>query len=288
MGSTKTVWLFYGGLFLGYPQGMSAPFVFPPFVPRLLAFDLDGTLIADGGVSLPEATAEALARVRAAGLKLAIITGRDQPPRAVREAMQPDVVATNNGGRVEVDGTLHAEARFSAADLQAALAHELADARVVVFTGDHIYVDLPAGRDPEPWMLARSYKPMQEAPSEGIVKIGFYHPQVAGHAERLRRSHPHLVMTGAQAPYEQFLTVTPAGAHKAAALTLAAEALNIPLAHTVAFGDSDNDEVMLEVAGFAVQVGQLPLLARHANAQVPSHREVAAYLDGLLELVPER
>ncbi len=258
-------------------------FVYPPFAPRLLAFDLDGTLIADGGTKLPQATAEALARVRAAGIRLAIITGRDQPPRAVREAMQPDVVATNNGGRVEVGDQVHRESLFTAADLEAVLAHELEDARVVVFTADTIYVDLPAGRDPEPWMVARTFRPMREAPAEGIVKVGFYHPDVAGYAERLRQSHPHLVLTGAQPPYGHFLTVTPTGAHKAAALTLAAEALGVPLEETLAFGDSDNDEVMLEVAGFAVQVGDLPLLRPHAQAHLADHTEVAAYLTGLLE-----
>lgn len=257
--------------------------VLPPFAPQLLAFDLDGTLIADGTVHLPDATAAALGRAKSAGLKLAIVTGRDQPPPSVRRAMQPDVIATNNGGRVEVNGTLHTEVSFEPADLSAALAHELGDARVVVFDADTIYVDLPTGISPEPWMVARNYQPMSSAPKEGIQKIGFYHPQVAGHAERLRASHPHLVITGGQAPYEQFLTVTPAGAHKAAALSLAAEALGIPMQRTVAFGDSDNDEVMLEVAGFAVQVGTLPLLTRHAGAQLSSHLQMAEYLDALVD-----
>lgn len=254
----------------------------PPFRPKLLAFDLDGTLIADGGVHLPQATAEALQKVKQLGIKLAIITGRDFPPKGVQEAMQPDVIATNNGGRVEANGELHTEARFDSADLRAVLAHELADARTVVFASNQIYVDLPPGTEPEPWMVMRSFKPMAEAPQEGIVKVGFYHPNVAGHAETLRASHPHLVITGGQAPYEQFLTVTPAGAHKAAALTLAAKALDIPLGQTVAFGDSDNDEVMLEVAGFAVQVGTLPLLARHAGTQIADHRQVADYLEALV------
>ncbi|WP_291426513.1 HAD-IIB family hydrolase [Deinococcus sp.] len=259
------------------------PPALPPFEPLLLAFDLDGTLLADGGVHMPPDTAAALGRLRALGVKFAIVTGRDTPPAPVRQQMQPDVIATNNGGRVEVGGTLHRSATFDVADLRAVLAHELKDARTVLFTRDHLYVDLPAGRDPEPWMVARSYRPIEEAPEEGILKVGFYHPEVAGHAGKLRTSHPHLVLTGGQEPYPYFLTVTPTGADKAAALALAAEALGIALERTVAFGDSDNDEVMLEVAGFAVQVGTLPLLEPHADAQLPSHLELGAYLAALAD-----
>lgn len=255
----------------------------PPFSPALLAFDLDGTLIRDGGTTLPEATAEALRRIRPLGVKLAIITGRDQPPPGVREAMQPDAQATNNGGRVEINGKLYRDAQFTSADLRDVLAHELADARTVLFDATGIYVDLPAGRDPEPWMVARTYRPLAEAPEEGIVKVGFYHPDVAGHAAKLRATHPHLVVTGGQEPYAHFLTVTPQGADKAAALTLLAEGLGAPLERTVAFGDSDNDEVMLELAAFAVQVGALPLLARHANASLTDHTQVADYLNALAE-----
>lgn len=250
----------------------------PTDLPLLLAFDLDGTLMPDQGREVPAATADALARLRALGVRVAIITGRDTPPRPVREAVQPDAVATNNGGRIEIGGELHAEAHFSPAELEAVLAHELEDARVAVFTADGLYIDLPPGREPEPWMQARGYRPLAEAPREGILKVGFYHPAVAEFAARLRARHPHLVLTGAQPPYPEFLTVTPVGAHKGAALTLIAQALGLPLERTVAFGDSDNDEAMLELAGHAVQVGSLPLLAPHADEQVASPEALGAYL----------
>lgn len=259
------------------------PSPFPARLPLLLAFDLDGTLIRDGGTEMPPETAQALARLRGLGVKLAIITGRDTPPRAVREAMQPDALGTNNGGRIEVGGELVAQAEFSLAEVQAVLAHELEGARVVLFTPETIYVDLPAGVKPEGWMEARGYRTLEERPEGGIVKAGFYHSDVARLAARLRESHPHLVLTGAQDPYPHFLTVTPSGAHKAAALMRIAEALGIPAEQTVAFGDSDNDEVMLEIAGYAVQVGTLPLLTPHADAQVSSHAALGAYLEGVAD-----
>lgn len=257
----------------------------PATLPLLVAFDLDGTLIADGSRDIPAATAEALARLKALGVQVAIITGRDLPPDAVREAVQPDAVATNNGGRIEIGGQLHQESRFGPGDLEAVLAHELDDARIVLFAADCLYVDIPADAKPAEWLLLRTRKPLSEAPQEDIQKVGFYHPGVADFAGRLRLSHPHLVLTGAQPPYPHFLTVTPDGAHKGAALTLIAEALNVPLEHTIAFGDSDNDQAMLEVAGHAVQVGTLPLLAQHAHQQLPDHLALAEYLNGLADRV---
>lgn len=254
-----------------------------PTLPLLLAFDLDGTLIPEQSREVPPVTVEALARLRALGVRVAIITGRDTAPRPVREAAQPDAIATNNGGRVEIGGEPRAEARFDPTELESVLAHELDDARVIVFTRDVLYVDLPPGREPEPWLRARTFRPLAEAPREGVLKVGFYHPGVADFAARLRGTHPHLVLTGAQEPYTQFLTVTPVGAHKGAALALIAEGLGIPLERAVAFGDSDNDEAMLELAGFAVQLGRLPLLAPHADAQVEGPEALGAYLHALAD-----
>ncbi|GGL66801.1 hydrolase [Deinococcus aerolatus] len=244
-----------------------------------MAFDLDGTLITEQGRAADAATAQGLARLRAADVRLAIITGRDTAPDAVMDAMQPDAVATNNGGRIVVGGELHTEARFTPRDLEAVLAHELTGARTVLFTAERLFVDLPRGTEPEPWMIARNFGPLNEAPAGDILKVGFYHPQVAGLARRLRESHPHLVLTGAQDPYVSFLTVTPEGAHKGAALTLIADALRLPHGRAVAFGDSDNDEAMLEVAGYAVQVGTLPLLARHAHTRLERQSDLGAYLN---------
>ena len=62
-------------------------------VSLLLAFDLDGTLIPEGGLMVPQSTRRALARLNALGVKIAIITGRDVPPDDVLDAAQPTAVA---------------------------------------------------------------------------------------------------------------------------------------------------------------------------------------------------
>jgi len=250
-------------------------------LPPLLVFDLDGTLVPERGREVPLETAQALVRLRGLGVRVAVITGRDFLPPAIWEAVQPDAVATNNGGRIEIGGRVHASAEFTPAELEVVLAHDLLDARVVVSTGDAFYLDLPPDWAPEPWMRTHSFHPLAQAPREGVQKVWFSHPGVADLATRLRAAHPQLVLTGAQPPYGTSLSVTPAGAHKGAALERIAGALDIPLSRTVAFGDSDNDVAMLELAGHAVQVGTLPLLAGHADGQVARPEELGAYLHAL-------
>ena len=51
----------------------------------------------------------------------------------------------------------------------------------------------------------------------------------------------------------------------------------------MAFGDSDNDVAMLEVAGHAVQLGDLPLLRAHADEMLSGPEALGAYLDALAD-----
>jgi len=252
---------------------------------KLLAFDLDGTLIAEGGQQVPVATRAALARLHRLGVRVAVITGRDQAPADVLDAARPDAVATNNGGTIRIGEDLHTEAQFDRADLLAVLGHGLDGARVMVFTAERIYVDLPAGAPVPAWLHHRPHSPLaaleQDRPK--ILKVGFFHPDIRGWRDALSASHPHLVLTGAQDPYPDFLTVTPAGADKGAALVAVAGALGIDMADTTAFGDSDNDLAMLQVAGHAVQLGNLPLLRPHADETLSGPDALGAYLDALAD-----
>lgn len=245
---------------------------------RLLAFDLDGTLLADDK-TVPDASVAALSRLRGLGCQVALITGRDRVPPDVLRAVEPDAQAVNNGGTVIVNGAFHREAHFSEEELLAVLAVALPGTRLVAYGRERLYFDPPEGEALPDWMAGRALAPLREAARDRISKVGLYHPEVAAWADALRTRHPHLTLTGAQDPYPHFLTVTPQGADKGAALSLLAEALAVPLAATVAFGDSDNDVAMLELAGLAVQVGSLPLLAPHAHASVDGPEALGAWLD---------
>lgn len=251
--------------------------------PQLLAFDLDGTLILEASLSVPEVTQAAFKRLRRTGIKIAIITGRDQPPPGVLEAAQPEAVATSNGGRIDIGGAMHQELRFSEAELAAVLAHQLGQARVIAFTSRAIYVDLPPGVQAPIWLSRREHYPLSQVPMNEVIKVGFYHQDVVRWRDALRGEYSHLVYTGAQPPYPEFLTVTPAGADKGAALSVIAGQLGVALSHVAVFGDSDNDEAMFAVAGMAVQVGHLPLLTPYAQVQVERPEALGEYLHTLAD-----
>ncbi len=147
-------------------------------LPHLLAFDLDGTLILEASLSVPDTTQAALQRLRRSGVKMAIITGRDQPPPGVMDAAQPEAVATSNGGRIDIGGLLHQELRFSESELAAVLAHELGEARVIAFTSRAVYVDLPPQLPAPVWLSRREHHPLDQVPMSEVIKVGFYHPEV--------------------------------------------------------------------------------------------------------------
>ena len=260
----------------------------PMGLPLLLAFDLDGTLVPDLAVTLTDEVGAALRRLAELGVALAVITGRDLVPQAITETAPFSALASQNGGRVEVAGQLQPAIHFSEDELEAVLAHELEGARLILYSDGVLYLDMLPGETLPDWITTRGHRPQAEAKGRPIQKVSFFHADAAQHAEHLRRYQPQLVVTGAQPPYPEFLTVTPAGAHKGAALTLLAGKLGIPLERTVVFGDSDNDLAMFEVADYAVQSGNLPLLAEHADEQISGPEGLAAWLEGLAQQLEEQ
>lgn len=253
----------------------------PQGLPLLLAFDFDGTLVPDGRPELPAELPPVLRALSERGVKLAAITGRDVLPPGIEEAIPFDAVATQNGGHVEVGGEVKRALYFTDKELEAVLAHSMEGARLMMFSGGQMYVDLPKGEIPTTQQLARNPKPTAEIPAGRVQKVNFFHSEVAGHAAHLRQHHPHLTVTGAQPPYTKMMTITPGGAHKGAGIEVLARELGIPLERTIAFGDSDNDVAMFEVAGYAVQSGDLPLLHAYADESISGPEVLAEWLAGL-------
>ena len=255
----------------------------PRGLPLLLAFDFDGTLVPDGCPELPADLPPVLRRMHGLGVKLAAVTGRDVLPPGIEDAIPFDALATQNGGHVEVGGAVQQALYFSDDELEAVLAHGLDGVRLMMFSGGQMYVDLPEGEIPTQQQLARNPRPVSEIPAGRVQKVNFFHPEVARHASRLREHAAGFTVTGAQPPYAGMMTVTPKGAHKGGGLRVLAEGLGIPLTRTIVFGDSDNDLAMFEVAGYAVQSGNLPLLRPHADEQISSPKALAAWLETLVE-----
>jgi Cof subfamily protein (haloacid dehalogenase superfamily) len=229
--------------------------------PRLIATDLDGTLLRNDG-SVSERTRAVLQRVTAAGIQLVLVTGR--PIRRMRKvgvALDLSGVAICGNGAIVYD--LQRDVILEQTPLSGAAARELIvelrahlpEIRFAVETG------LTLGREPA---YAR-HRPVEAAID---VEIADALELAARGASKLIAAHPSLpidefmrqvagivaeraTVTHAGSP---FLEIAAAGVTKAWALAAHCERQGIAARDVLAFGDMPNDVPMLEWAGLGVAV----------------------------------
>ena len=250
---------------------------------RLIAFDLDGTLLNKES-RISAVTAEAIREAIAAGKQIVIATGRSvtevMPYRkqfagirygilesgallydfAEEEILKRAVFPRET--LVQLEEVSHYETMY----LQA-----MTEGRSLIEQG---FVD---------WLAKMGVKGFRDFVDrcETIVpdlraellrkdaafeKVNFYHLSVEA-LERTRERARHIKAEAALSAAVS-LEMSPAGISKGTALTELAELIGIPITETIGVGDSGNDRTMLEAAGLAVAV---------ANA-VPSLKDIADYV----------
>ncbi|GHF45597.1 HMP-PP phosphatase [Deinococcus metalli] len=252
--------------------------------PRLLAFDLDGTVVEDGGMRVPARTRGALARLRAQGVAVAVITGRDDVPPDVMDALAPDAVALHTGSLILRGEEVVHQVSLTAGEIAAVQARRPPGGHLLALTRGCVYADLSPLPDVDAWrtrwaLAHRPFMPFDPLPAGGVMGLWCFHDDIGTWRAGVEATCPHLPIVGAQPPYMDNMNVSPAGVHKGMALERVAAALDVPLERAWAFGDSDNDLPMFAVAGRAVQVGTLPLLAGHAHHRVEDVSALGAWLD---------
>ncbi|HEX5596123.1 MAG TPA: HAD family hydrolase [Micromonosporaceae bacterium] len=269
-----------------------------PGLPKLVATDLDGTLVrSDNTVSAY--THSVLDRVRAAGIPVVGATGRG--PR-LTELTRNDIRAADflvmaGGGRV-VDQSDPAgpvvlrDERLSGAALAKVLAvleAEVGPLTVMVEALDcH---DSPLWGDFDPvWpyperVLSRS---RTDCLSVDVIKAFARTPKhdVDELLDVAHRVVPPALATVTQAGLG-FIEICPPGADKASGLAVVAQTLGVDPADVLVFGDMPNDLPMFEWAGWRVAVSNAhPRVRAAADAVAPRNDDdgVAVYLDRLLAL----
>ncbi|MFO7168625.1 MAG: DUF5752 family protein [Chloroflexota bacterium] len=199
---------------------------------RVLACDLDGTLAEHGEVAAE--TWEALARARAAGLAIILVTGR------ILQTFAP------NGPYADLCDAIVAE-----------------DGAVVYFP-ERDRVVLPFGRLP-PELVERL--DMSSIPLErGMVIVATHEPYDQIVLEVLRG-----IGGGATVEYNRgAVMVLPAGATKGAGLLYALRELGYSPHNVVACGDAENDRSLFAVAELAVAVANaVPPIRAIADVILP-------------------
>ena len=215
----------------------------------LLACDLDGTLVGDGGEPLP-GVGEALQAVAAARVPLAVCTGRplySAVSRADALGVRPVFYACYHGALV-VDAAgvwqRHLTVPPRTADGIAADAVG-AGLSVTVYDGDERREIAPVEWDAAAGLAA----------THGISRL-----VLTGRPSTVDAAVPGLAANWGRGLRIEVVAhgiadVADARADKGDALRLIAHLLGVPLAEVVACGDAARDRTMLRAAGLAVVVG---------------------------------
>ncbi|TWE18735.1 hypothetical protein FB465_3823 [Kitasatospora atroaurantiaca] len=269
--------------------------------PRLIATDLDGTLLCTGG-TVSERTAAALAAAEAAGIQVVFVTGR--PPRWMQQ-VSPHIgghgvaICSNGGAIVDVRrGELLETFPLAVADTLTVITTLRAELPGTAFAFEH-----PRGWAREPGYELRMWGDDEEhavAPAEelladgrvdGLFKLLAKHPDLDPDEflARARRVAGHLAEITRSAPVP-LLEISSLGVTKASTLASWCREQGIDRSEVLAFGDMPNDLEMLAWAGssYAVANAHPEVLAAVAQHTVSNEQDgVAAVVEELLLSTPQ-
>nr|MDT0659811.1 HAD hydrolase family protein [Micromonospora sp. DSM 115978] len=268
-----------------------------PGLPKLIATDLDGTLVR-GDNTVSAFTHLVLDRVRAAGIPVVGATGRG--PR-LTELTRNDIRAADflvmaGGGRV-VDQTDPAgpvvlrDERLPGpvlADLLGALEETLGPLTVMVEAMDSHEAPLWGDFDATwPYPDRFEARTRSECVANEVIKAFVRTPD---HDVDALLATARRVVPPTQAALTQaglgFVEISPPGVDKASGLAVVADRLGVDPAEVLVFGDMPNDLPMFEWAGWArVAVANAHPMVRSVADEITLRNDddgVAIYLDRLL------
>lgn len=257
-----------------------------PGEPRLLALDLDGTLLGPDG-HLPPRTRAAIERLRSAGVHVVLASGR--APAGMRrlcgELGLDDPQITMQGALIAspLTGAVLAAWRLEPAEARAhiAFAREAGAVPLLCFAdgfrSEVLTPEVEALFAPYEEPLPLIVPDLEPLADDRPIKTFLYTPP--GTHERIweaahRSFDGRATVTSGD---EHSVELLPPGAGKGEALRTLAAHLKIPLAEVAAIGDARNDIAMLRLAGRSAAMAHArPEVRAAAEMVVPTNREEGA------------
>ena len=244
--------------------------------PRLVATDLDGTLLRSDG-TLSDLTRDVLADLDERGVPVVIVTGR--PMRWLHDLLP--VVGHHGLAVVSNGAAVYDVARGEATDvrgIEPAVGLDLVEriraeapgATFAVESVDGIAQD-PDFLEPEPVRAGSLIAPPTDIWATSGLKLLVRHPGLEGAALRAAVERAVGDLATPTWSMDGLVEISAAGVTKASALAALAERLGVAAADTVAFGDMPNDVPMLRWAGTSYAVANA-----HADALAAADREAPA------------
>ena len=262
-------------------------------VPRLVATDLDGTLLrSDGTVSAY--TQRVLADLDARGVPVVIVTAR--PLRWMDDLWHlvgSHAMAIVSNGAIWYDASGRHVRRLTGIDAELGLALCAAIERAV--PGASFAIECLSGIKLDERFVEPTHVPpgspvgsLTELWDEPAVKL-MVRLEGMTDAVAFREAVVAAVGDDAVATWsgERLVEISAPGVTKAATLALLADELGVPAADVVAFGDMPNDLAMLEWAGTSYAMANAdPLVLAAADHLAPSNEEdgVASVLSAIYGL----
>ena len=242
---------------------------------RLIAMDMDGTLLSRQPKMIPEENVRALLRAQKAGIRLALCSGRipddagffasDAGLDMAVIALNGGCVMTHPGGQVHCGKLMDVEtlaAMRTILDQTGLLYGVFRENELVVnrkerdrqkadvMWGTHLH--RAGGR----CSIAYGAQALNDMALRGCNKVVVIDEEETADLASLRtailKSVQGIEITSS---WQNNLEMNPDGVNKGAALTALAGTLGIAMADVMAIGDNDNDVSMLQCAGWSVAMG---------------------------------
>lgn len=238
---------------------------------RVIALDLDGTLLTPNKTILPESI-EALARAQQAGVKVLIVTGRHHCAiHPFYQALQLDTPAICCNGTYLYD---YAAKKVLASDplekSQATRVIEMLDEENIhglLYVDDAMLYQEPTGHVTRTLNWAQSLPEAQrplflQVPSlaqaaqdaHAIWKFALSHPDTRALQQFAERTEAELALACEWSWHDQ-VDIAQAGNSKGKRLAQWVESQGLSMQDVLAFGDNYNDLSMLEQVGLGVAMG---------------------------------